>query len=127
VTVTTSSWLAVEAILPANLPARLGFRSGERGIHASRSIMLADLDQLLAATSVDATRDDYHAAIQEENVLGKGTAGPTQIEILGLHPHATRESRERVEPRFEAAVSTSAGNPCSSISPQTISRKMQRL
>ncbi|NLG84494.1 MAG: hypothetical protein GX493_07820 [Firmicutes bacterium] len=54
-------------------PDRFGFRSGERGVHTSRSIMLADLRQLLASTPADATADDYRIAIVEENVLGKST------------------------------------------------------
>jgi hypothetical protein len=77
---------------PAGLPARFGFRSGERGTHASRSIMLADLDQLLTATPATATHDDYHTAIQDENVLGKRTAS-TRLwswkklrELYGLDP-----------------------------------------
>jgi hypothetical protein len=53
---------------------RFGFRYGERGTHGSRSIMLADLRQLLASTPVEAAYDDYRAAIMDENVLGKGTA-----------------------------------------------------
>lgn len=53
---------------------RFGFRYGERGTHGSRSIMLADLCQLLASTPVGAAYDDYRAAIMDENVLGKGTA-----------------------------------------------------
>jgi len=77
---------------PAGLPARFGFRSGERGTHASRSIMLADLDQLFTATPATATHTDYHAAIQDENVLGKRTAS-TRLwswkklrELYGLDP-----------------------------------------
>src|SRR6266508_3480066 len=53
---------------------RFGFRCGERGTHGSRSIMLADLRQLLAATPIGAAYDDYRVAIMENNVLGKGTA-----------------------------------------------------
>jgi hypothetical protein len=78
--------------LPADLPARFGFRSGERGTHASRSIMLADLSQLLASTPAGATHDDYRAAIQDENALGKSTAS-TRLwswkklrELYGLDP-----------------------------------------
>ncbi len=78
--------------LHADLPARFGFRSGERGTHASRSIMLADLGQLLAATPAGATRDDYRVAILDENALGKGTAS-TRLwswkklrELYGLDP-----------------------------------------
>lgn len=74
------------------LPDCFGFRSGKRGTHGSRSIMLADLSQLLASTSVDATCDDYRAAIVEENVLGKLTASTRLCtwkklrELYGLNP-----------------------------------------
>lgn len=91
-TVSNPSWLAAKAISSANLPVRFGFRSGERGTHGSRSIMLADLSQLLAATPAGATSDGYRSAILEENVLGKGTAS-TRLwswkklrEVYGLDP-----------------------------------------
>lgn len=52
---------------------RAGFRFGPRGTQASRTIMLRELAELFAAVSPNATRDDYRAAIVEENVLGKRT------------------------------------------------------
>ena len=71
---------------------RFGFRSGERGTHGSRSMMLPDLRQLLASTPADASYENYEAAIMEENVLGKGTAS-TRLwswkklrELYGLDP-----------------------------------------
>jgi hypothetical protein len=93
VTISTSSRLAANGLsLATSLPVPFGFRSGERGTHASRSIMLADLGQLLASTPPGATREDYRAAILEENVLGKGTAS-TRLwswkklrELYGLDP-----------------------------------------
>lgn len=79
----------------ANLPAWTGFRSGERSTHSSRSIMLADLRQLLTSTPVVATCDDYRVAIMEENVLGKDTAS-TRLwtwkklrALYGLDPRLT--------------------------------------
>lgn len=92
-TISTASWLAANGLpLAANLPTSFGFRSGERGTHASRSIMLADLAQLLAATPASATREDYRGAILDENVLGKATAS-TRFwswkklrELYGLDP-----------------------------------------
>ncbi|HSF38984.1 MAG TPA: hypothetical protein VLT87_04265 [Thermoanaerobaculia bacterium] len=76
----------------ADLAARFGFRSGERGTHASRSIMLADLSQLLSSTPPGAAYQDYRLAIQEDNVLGKATAS-TRLwswkklrELYGLDP-----------------------------------------
>jgi hypothetical protein len=54
--------------------------------------MLADLRQLLGGTLVDATLEDYRAAIVEENVLGKSTVS-TRLwswqklrELYGLDP-----------------------------------------
>jgi hypothetical protein len=93
VPIPTSSWLAANGLaLATSLPVSFGFRSGERGTHASRSIMLADLSQLLAATPAGATRDAYRAAILDENALGKGTAS-TRLwswkklrELYGLDP-----------------------------------------
>lgn len=70
-----------------------GFRTGQRGTHGSRSIMLVDLRHLLDATTADSTYEGYRSAIMEENVLGKGTAS-TRLwswkklrELYGLDPH----------------------------------------
>lgn len=52
---------------------RAGLRFGPRGTHGSRTIMLRELSELLAALPPDATREDYSTAIVEENVLGKRT------------------------------------------------------
>lgn len=88
-----SSVLPDRTSLAANLPARFGFRSGERGTHGSRSIMLSDLSQLLASAPLDASYDDYRTTILEENVLGKKTAS-TRLwswkklrELYSLDPH----------------------------------------
>lgn len=53
--------------------ARAGLRFGDRSVHTSRTIMLAELGELFAAVSPDAARADYVAAIVDENVLGKAT------------------------------------------------------
>ena len=52
---------------------RAGLRFGDRSVHTSRTIMLADLGELLAAVPPEAVRADYAAAIVDENVLGKAT------------------------------------------------------
>lgn len=52
---------------------RAGFRFGARGTHGSRTIMLRELTEILAALPPDAARDDYATAIVEENALGKRT------------------------------------------------------
>ncbi len=43
------------------------------GAHTSRTIMLADLRQLLASVPADADREAYRIAVVEDNVLGKGS------------------------------------------------------
>ena len=74
------------------LPDVFGFRSGKRGTHGSRSIMLGDLYRLLEATRPEASYEEYKRAILEENVLGKKTAS-TRLwswkklrELYGLDP-----------------------------------------
>ena len=52
---------------------KAGVRFGDRSVHTSRTIMLAELGDLLAAVPPDAARGDYTAAIVDENVLGKAT------------------------------------------------------
>lgn len=53
---------------------RSGFRLGERGTHATRTMMFAELQYALAAVGPAATRKDYTDAIVEGNCLGKPTA-----------------------------------------------------
>ncbi len=53
--------------------ARAGLRFGDRSVHTSRTVMLAELGELFAAVSPEAARADYAAAIIDENVLGKAT------------------------------------------------------
>ena len=57
-------------------PARqqLGFRDGEKGVHSSRTLMLSELSQVLAATPPDAGIADFRRVVVEDNVLGKRTA-----------------------------------------------------
>jgi hypothetical protein len=55
--------------------ARLsGFRLGEMGTHTSRTMMLAELETLLADVPAGAVRGGYQSAVVEENCLGKATA-----------------------------------------------------
>ncbi len=56
-----------------NLRARLGLRD-EGGTHSSRTLMLAELRQLLAVTEPDAVMADFRRAVVEDNALGKRTA-----------------------------------------------------
>lgn len=69
-----------------------GFRWGRKGTHTSRTIMLDELRALLANCRRDATRDDYLAAIQEDNCLGKRTTATRRLssqrlsELYALDP-----------------------------------------
>lgn len=74
------------------LAARSGLRFGARGTHTSRTMMLAELGDLLRAVPDGADRDAYLAAIVEDNVLGKATeatrrgTGQRLVELHGLDP-----------------------------------------
>jgi hypothetical protein len=70
----------------------LGFRFGDKGTHTSRTMMLAELDVLMAALSPSATRNQYRAAVIDENVLGKRSVSNRKLsfqrlsELYGLDP-----------------------------------------
>jgi hypothetical protein len=72
----------------------LGFRLGRGGAHSARSIMLDDLEALLAGVSPEhAAVAAYRRAIEEENILGK-RSGKTRIlttrhliELYSLDPN----------------------------------------
>lgn len=53
---------------------RAGFRFGARGSHSSRTIMLAELRELLDALPQDADHAAYSEAVVNDNTLGKATA-----------------------------------------------------
>ena len=61
-----------------------GFRSGDRGTHTSRTIMLDELSHLLDATAVEASREDYADAVVEDNCLGKRTAATRKLSLQRL-------------------------------------------
>ena len=69
-----------------------GFRWGQKGTHTSRTIMLEELRAVLASCRLDATRDDYLAAIHEDNCLGKRTGATRKLssqrlsELYALDP-----------------------------------------
>ena len=69
-----------------------GFRFGNKGTHTSRTIMLAELTDLLAAVPDRAEREAYATAIVDENVLGKQTIATRRLtnqrlgELYGLEP-----------------------------------------
>lgn len=58
---------------PSPSTNRAGFRFGDKGTHSSRTLMLAELEALLAAVPGQADRADYAAAIIDKNCLGKPT------------------------------------------------------
>lgn len=53
---------------------RFGFDNGPGGTHTSRTMMLSELQLLLAACPASATYEEFRAAILEENCLLKQTA-----------------------------------------------------
>lgn len=67
-----------------------GMRFGNTGTHTSRTIMLAELTELLAAVPPSSDRDAYAAAINDDNALGKQTASTRRLtnqrlgELYGL-------------------------------------------
>jgi hypothetical protein len=67
-----------------------GFRFGEKGTHTSRTMMLAELSELLSIVPANSTREEYAGAIIEDNVLGKQTASNRRLtnqrlgELYGL-------------------------------------------
>jgi hypothetical protein len=68
--------------------AALGFRLADSGPQTSMTLMLRELETLLAAVPVDARAKSYRAAILEENVLGKGTLSTrkeTASRLTALH------------------------------------------
>jgi hypothetical protein len=68
--------------------AALGFRVADSGPHTIKTLMLQELEALLAAVPADAPAKAYRAAIVEENVLGKRTLSTrkeTASRLTGLH------------------------------------------
>ncbi len=68
--------------------AALGFRVAESGPHTSKTLMLQELEALLAAVPADAPAKAYRAAIVEDNVLGKRTLSTrkeTASRLTALH------------------------------------------
>lgn len=81
----------------AHLAAQ-GFRVADSGQHTSKTLMLQELEALLAAVPADAPARAYRAAIVEENVLGtlktcEGTAAQSSQEnaLKGYRQGLTRE------------------------------------
>jgi hypothetical protein len=66
----------------------LGFRVADSGPHTSKTLMLQELETLLAVVSAEAPAKVYRAAVVEENVLGKRTLSTrkeTASRLTALH------------------------------------------
>ena len=61
-----------------------GFRSGDRGTHTSRTIMLDELSHLLDAALGEVSREDYANVVMEHNCLGKRTASTRKLSLQRL-------------------------------------------
>lgn len=61
-----------------------GFRSGERGAHTSRTMMLDELSLLLCTVPDAVSREDYAVAVRMENCLGKKTVANRRISFQRL-------------------------------------------
>lgn len=73
--------------------ARFGLKVGDVGAHTSRTMMLADLRDLLAAATQNSSRQsDYRDAVVDASVLGKRTLASRRLafqrlsELYGLDP-----------------------------------------
>ena len=62
----------------------LGFRVAQSGPHTSKTLMLKELETLLAVVPADAPVQAYRAVIVEENVLGKRTLSTRKETALRL-------------------------------------------
>lgn len=74
------------------LPTEFGFRSGQKGVHNTRTMMLTDLADLLAELPPDTSTEEYREAVVEQNLLAKNTASTRRYnfqrltELYGLDP-----------------------------------------
>lgn len=97
-----SAWTLVDQ---TESGVRAGLRFGDRGTHTSRTMMLAELTELLAVTPVGARREDYAAAIVDDNALGKQTAATRRLTDQRL-------GGENVLDLDQVAGARHCGGPC---------------
>jgi hypothetical protein len=82
----------ISRLNPSPQLERAGLRFGAKGMHTTRTMMVAEMRDLLAEVPQNGTRDDYAHAIVEENVLGKQTVATRRLtstrlgELYGLDP-----------------------------------------
>lgn len=65
-------------------PSAFGFRSGDRGVHNTRTVMLEDLGTLLGSLPPEASKEDYREAVTDQNILGKRTASTRKYNFQRL-------------------------------------------
>ena len=86
----THAWRDDVTEEPSRALAKAGYRFGGRGTHTSRTMMLAELTDLLAELPTSASRRDYETAVVEHNSLGKSTTASRRLtnqrlgELYGL-------------------------------------------
>lgn len=62
----------------------LGFKFGQNGVHAARTMMLADLRKLLQHAPSSSTRQEYGNWIVDENLLGKPSSKARELAFRHL-------------------------------------------
>jgi hypothetical protein len=68
---------------PAGL-ARFGFKFGKGGVHAARTMMLAEVQRLFEVVPDAAQRADYRQAIVDDNLLDKPTVNARKLSFRHL-------------------------------------------
>lgn len=74
---------AFSGIAPEQIKG-FGFRLGDKGTQTSRTIMLDELQHLFAAVPGNVDREQYAAAILDNNCLGKRTAATRTLSLQRL-------------------------------------------
>lgn len=81
--------------------AELGFDEGLRGVHTSRTMMLAELEQVLGYLQTCSSPEAARTAIVEENVLGKATRSGKKNSATKLIDLYSFESKKPLYAGFE--------------------------
>lgn len=79
-----TDWLKPATMAEETRLRDAGFRWGKKGTHTSRTIMLDELQTLLAHCQPEASPDDYATAIIENNCLGKRTVATRKLSFQRL-------------------------------------------
>jgi len=80
----TTDWLQPSTMAEETRLRDAGFRWGKKGTHTSRTIMLDELQTLLAHCQPEASPDDYTTAVIENNCLGKRTSATRKLSLQRL-------------------------------------------